>query len=112
MKKREFMRRTGLSEGVAQRVASGRPISRGNVAAALKGLQRRTKPRSCELDGCDRPVPDVRSRFCFKAHRDRSYRARKKGPADLGPTCGGCGAVLMGTSFAGPCPVCSRQNQQ
>jgi len=119
--KREFIRRTGLSEGAAQRAASGGSISRRNVAAAICGLQRELDVRPCALEGCDVPVPAANARFCSKAHRDRAYRVRRRQvPAEQSaigqsgfeddtpnhPTCLQCDTVLLG--LAAVRGTCSR----
>jgi hypothetical protein len=109
--KREFIRRTGLSEGVAQRAASGWRISERNAATALRELRRDPGARQCSLGGCDEPVAATNARFCSKAHRDRAYRLRRRQvpaekPADVQndpeddtpnlPTCRQCDTVLLG----------------
>lgn len=109
--KGEFRRRTRLSEGVAQRAASGRTISRRNVEIALRRLQGEIVVRLCAFEGCHQPVPAATGRFCSKAHRDRAYRARRRqnptedAPASRSipmdgtpqhPTCAHCDTLLLG----------------
>jgi hypothetical protein len=108
--KREFMRRTGLSEGVAMRTVRQQPISARNVERALRGLAREAPWRRCGLEGCDETLVLARSRYCSKAHRDRAYRSRKsREPSQTSrrpggvrpavhPTCPFCDTVLVGVA--------------
>jgi hypothetical protein len=109
---RAFARRTGLALSVAKRAATGRAISPRNVDRALRALGRDGTGVECALPGCDQVVTRGRASYCSKAHRDRAYRARKRGrPSIPDPSieseCPGCGATLYGEAVSRPCPICS-----
>ncbi len=108
--KRAFARLTGLPATVAERAAVGLPIAAGSVEQALLVLTgRRGTERRCSLDGCGEPVPRPNARYCSKAHADRAYRERRRGRTALKardpfaaiPTCGSCGALMLGAADTG-----------
>ncbi len=115
---RPFARLTGLPIRVAERAALGRPISKANVERALVALiSDSSTKRPCALDGCEKQVSRPNARFCSKTHRDAAYRERRAlhGP----PTCGSCGALMLGAADAGSglcvdcadCADCAEEDQ-
>lgn len=84
--KRAFGRLGGLSPTVAERAASGQPISERNVERALRSLAAAGALPTCAADGCGEPVLRAGARYhepgCRKREGDRRYRERRRSLTD------------------------------